>query len=142
MIKKAIVIFIVVAGVAVLALRLLNLPGTSSPTISLREVRIKDALVFHNAPHDSSKFVVFVEAEAEKRGAAPLQECQEELLLIDKVYKSAVRKEFGAGDSQSSISVLVFAPRDIYRKEAKIRMVCKTTATDWYPVELPALKYR
>ena len=41
-----------------------------------------------------------VEAVTEKRGAAPLQECQEELLLINKLYKSSVRKEFDAGDSQ------------------------------------------
>jgi len=64
------------------------------------------------------------------------------LLLINKSYKSSVRKEFGAGDSQSEISMLVFAPRDMYRKEAKVRMVCKTTTTDWYPVELPELKHR
>ena len=138
--KGAIVVFVVVAviGAAILALRWLNFPDTSSSTITQREVRIKDAVVFHN----SSKFVAFVEAITEKRGAAPLQECQEELLLINKSYKSSVRKEFGAGDSQSVISILVSAPRDMYRKEAKVRMVCKTTATDWYPVELPELKHQ
>ena len=142
--KGAIVVFVVVAviGAAILALRRLNFPDTSSSTITQREVRVKDAVVFHNPPHDSSKFIAFVEAAAEKRGAAPLQECQEELLLIDKSYKSSARKEFGAGDSHSAISVLVFAPRDMYRKDAKVRLVCKTTATDWYPVELPELKHR
>jgi hypothetical protein len=90
----------------------------------------------------SSKFVAFIEAITEKKGAAPLQECQEELLLINKSYKSAARKEFGAGDSDSAISILVFAPRDMYRKEANVRMVCKTTSTDWYPVELPELKHQ
>ena len=142
--KGAIVVFVVVAliGAAIIALRRLNFPDTSSSTITQREVRIKDAVVFHNTSPDSSKFVDFVEAVTEKRGAAPLQECQEELLLINKSYKSSVRKEFGAGDSQSVISVLVFAPRDMYRKEAKVRMVCKTIATDWYPVELPDLKHQ
>jgi hypothetical protein len=139
--KGAVVVFAVVAviGGALFALRHLYLPDTSS-TITQREVHIRDAVVFQGPSHDSSRFVVFVEAVTEKKGAGPLQDCQEELLLANKSYKSSVRKEFSAGDSQSSTSILVFVPQSMYRKAAKVRMVCKTTATDWYPVELPELK--
>ena len=65
--KGAIVAFVVVAviGAAIFAVRRQNFPDTSSSTITQRDVRIKDAVVFHNPTHDSSKFVAFVEAVRE-----------------------------------------------------------------------------
>lgn len=122
----------------------LALYSTGSPeppsTISQREVRIKDAAVFHGPSHDTSKFVAFVEAVIEKKGPAPLQECRMQLLLVDQSFSSNRRKEFGPGDSDSALSILIFAPRDMYRKAGKVRMACKTALTDWYPVELPDLR--
>ena len=143
-VKKGAVFILAVAaivGAAILALLPRHSVNTSSK-ITQREVRVKDAVIFNGPSHDSSRFVVFVEAVTEKRGADPLQDCQEELLLANNYYKSSVRKEFAAGDSQSLTSILIFAPRSMYRKEAKVRMVCKTTATDWYSVELPELKFQ
>lgn len=141
--------FVVVAGTALIlyldtivtAVKKLNSAEPPSSIVQ-REVRIRDAVVFQGASHDQTKFVAFVETVAKKKGAAPLTGCQEEMLLGDKLYKSSLRKEFGKGESQSVITILIRAPRTVYRKDAKVRLVCKTTATDWQAVELPELTFR
>jgi hypothetical protein len=127
------------ALIAGLALYSPKSPEPSS-TISLREVRIKDAAVFHGPSHDTSKFVAFVEAVIKKTGSAPMQECRMELFLVDQSFLSSRRREFGPGDSDSVVSILIFVPRGMYRKAGNVRMVCKTGVTDLYPVELPDLE--
>ena len=139
------IFFGAIAGIA-LTLHLTAMKTLSSfeppSTITQREIRINDAVVFQSASHDPTRFVTFIEAVTDKKGTAPLTACQEEMVLGDKSYKSSLRKEFGAGDSQLVMSFLIFAPRTAYQKDAKFRLVCRTAVTDWQAVKLPELTFR
>lgn len=109
-------------------------------SLTLEQVRVTDVTVFQGLGHDTSKFVAFVESVAEKKGAAVLKECRQELSLNNQSFKSNLRKEFARGDTRLDLSMLIFVPRSSYRRQGQLRMVCQAAATDWYPVALPELK--
>lgn len=135
--------FIAIAA-AVLLMLLLGLYFYPAPdaqaSLSLEQVRVTDVAVFQGLGHDTSKFVAFVEAVAEKKGAAPLKGCRQVLSLNNQTYKSNLQKEFAQGDHRVDLSMLIFVPRSSYRRQGQLRMVCQTAVSDWYPVELPELK--